>query len=85
MEIRLYSLRSGFPNSMKFIAVYENNVYNQKQAVWSTSFFMLSSVSEPSCPASTQAKPHADLQSDNAITLSHTSFVSQWLAKHSPA
>lgn len=84
MEIHLYSLRSGLPNRMKFIFVYENNVYNQKQAVWST-FFMLSSVSEPSCPASTQAKPHADLQSDNAITLSHTSFVSQWFAMQSPA
>lgn len=85
MEIHLYSLRSGLPNRMKFIVVYENNVYNQKQAVWSTSFFMLSSVSEPSCPASTQAEPHADLQSDNAITFSHTSFVSQWFAMQAQA
>lgn len=46
---------------------------------------MLSSVSEPSCPASTQAEPHADLQSDNAITFSHTSFVSQWFAMQAPA
>ena len=38
------------------------------------------SVSEPSCPASTQAKPHADLQSDNAITLLHISFFPQWFA-----
>lgn len=85
MEIHLYSLRSGLPNRMKFIVVYENNVYNQKQALWSTSFFVLSSVSEPSCPASTQAKPHADLQSDHAIVLSHTSFVSQWFAMQSLA
>lgn len=33
MEIHLYSLRSGLPNRMKFIVVYENNVYSQKQAV----------------------------------------------------
>lgn len=85
MEIQLYSLRSGLPNRMKFFAVYENNVYNQKPAVRSTCFFMLSSVSEPSCPASTQADPHADLQSDNAITLLHVSFVSQWFAMKSPA
>lgn len=43
------------------------------------------SLSEPLCPASTQAKPHADLQSDHAIMLLRISFVSQWFAMKSPA
>lgn len=39
---------------------------------------------EPLCPsAGTQAKPHADLQSDNAIILLYISFSFLWLAKSS--
>lgn len=88
MEIQWYRLGSGLPNKMKFIVVYENDVYNQKQAVWATCFFPPHchlSLSETSCPASTQAKPHADFQSDNAIMLLHISFVSRWFAMKSRA
>lgn len=52
------------------------------QAVWSCLFRLLARALRTPCPSGgTQAKPHADLQSDNAIILLYISLSSHRLAK----
>lgn len=60
-------------------------IYTHSQAVGSPCLFRLPARALwiPCPSASTQAKPHADLQSDNAIILLYISFSSLWLAKSS--
>lgn len=62
-----------------------SHIYTRSQAVWSPCLFRspASALRIPCPSASTQAKPHADLQSDNAIILLYISFSSHPLAKPS--